>query len=97
MNYVYQGQTYCGQILPTKCCSNERLNHTDPCRTGWKRFGGKCFYFSGKGTYSWLSAENKCKAMHSTAHLASIGSKQEGDWVSGKNNHRLPRIFYNLK
>ena len=55
------------------------------CASGWQEHENKCFYFSGKDTVkSFLLGESKCKALNSTAHLTSILSKEENDWILGK-------------
>ena len=54
------------------------------CANGWVKYGNRCFYFSGLETVKSFSAgERKCKSRHSSAHLASIHSSQENNFIYG--------------
>jgi hypothetical protein len=51
---------------------------TPLCQEGWEEFQGHCYIFSNNPSY-WLSAEFLC--LQSGAHLASLHSKAEQDFV----------------
>ena len=55
------------------------------CASGWQEYGSKCFYFSGKDTVKdFTLGESKCKSLNPKAHLTSILSQEENDWILGK-------------
>ena len=57
----------------------------DPCAKGWLNFERKCFFFSGTDTInSFTAGEAKCSSLHSSAHLASIETQEEHDWIMGE-------------
>merc|ERR1711962_27673 len=60
------------------CCMEK-----NPCAKGWERLGDKCFFISGKKDQisSFDEGEARCKSLYPTAHLASIQSKAEQDWI----------------
>ena len=59
------------------------------CAHGWQTMGLKCYYFSGQATVSTYSdGEAKCRALNPTAHLVTIHSKQENQWISGERTAR---------
>ena len=53
------------------------------CDEGWELFGEKCFYFGGTERLNFTTAEDMCHSLNPTAHLASVLSKEELDWILG--------------
>merc|ERR1719193_766505 len=63
------------------------INSATPkaCSKGWQKFGNRCFHFGGGEIITkWNDGEAKCEDLHPTAHLASIHSKQEQEFIAGK-------------
>lgn len=55
------------------------------CEEGWTKFQGNCYlHFSDRET--WLEAEQRCR--HLSAHLASIITPEEQDFVNGEHRGR---------
>ena len=45
---------------------------------------GKCFYFKTNTTiHSFKLAEAECQGLNPVAHLASVSSQKEMDWIKG--------------
>jgi len=71
-----------GQKQPKKGMGVVPQPKKDACASGWEQNGGRCFYFSrGETIKSYAAGETKCKSRHPSAHLASIHSKQEHDFI----------------
>ena len=67
---------------------------TDSCGDGWEKLGDKCFYFSQTEIItSFTVGEEKCKSLHPFAHLASIQSKKEQDFIVGKTINLVLNLF----
>jgi len=63
------------------------------CASGWVRNGDRCFFFSrGESIKSFEAGESKCKSRHPSAHLASIHSKQEHDFIVEKSE-KIGAVF----
>merc|ERR1711962_120005 len=63
-------------------CYLHNAPDTDACASGWEQNEGRCFYCSrGETIKSYAAGETKCKSRHPSAHLASIHSKQEHDFI----------------
>jgi len=60
------------------------------CGHGWQTMGLKCYYFSGQATVSsYAAGEVKCQALHPMAHLVTIHSKQENQWIADRTETYL--------
>jgi len=59
------------------------------CANGWQKFGERCFFFSRRETiWNFASGEAKCRSKHQLAHLASIHSKQEHNFIAARAERR---------
>merc|ERR1711962_173156 len=61
------------------------------CINGWKTFNDRCYYFSGYKK-SWNASENKCSELHPKAHLVSIVSKEEHEFISNNTGTSITWI-----
>jgi len=53
------------------------------CQSGWKEFNGRCYYFSSdRKARSWNQARAECTGLNLGADLASIGSKEDEDYIA---------------
>jgi len=69
-------------IPPTT--TTEEVTKEKDCAAGWKQFQDRCFYFGGTDVVKgFTSAELKCKSLNPSAHLASILSPEEHNWITG--------------
>merc|ERR1712180_72344 len=68
-------------IPPTT--TTEEVTTKKVCAAGWKQFRDRCFYFGGKDLVKgFSSAESKCNSLNPSAHLASILSPEEHNWIT---------------
>uniref|UniRef100_UPI00398E8E19 hepatic lectin-like n=1 Tax=Pristiophorus japonicus TaxID=55135 RepID=UPI00398E8E19 len=72
--------------LRKKLCLNLSDSQCTHCATGWKYFGGKCYYFSSS-VKDWNAANMHCFSTRS--HLIVIDTKEEQNFMSGNimNQH----------
>merc|ERR1712212_530683 len=69
-------------IPPTT--TTEEVTTVKVCAAGWKQFRDRCFYFGGTDLVTgFSSAELKCNSLNPSAHLASILSPEEHNWITG--------------
>ena len=65
----------------------------ETCPTGWLRFEGKCFGHPKDTLLSWSEAESHCQILSPGAHLASIHSKGELQFVQEHFKHLAQSVW----
>ncbi|XP_033107417.1 macrophage mannose receptor 1-like isoform X2 [Anneissia japonica] len=86
----YWDDTKCNDQHPVLCKYSLAPIPTNPpdlpgtCPTDWEPFGSYCYYFelNGRSTISWPEAQFSCARIG--AHLASIHTKADNDFISKK-------------
>jgi len=60
-----------------------KTDKEDGCRPGWMEFGGRCYYVSTEAkSVTKDTSDAECRKLDTRAHLPSIGSQQEQDYIA---------------